>query len=554
MFRSWSNAKAASLLRIEVVLGLFLTLVIVAIHLIHLFHGGGLWRDEVSALQLGLKPHLSQVWSNLGFDSFPILFSILLRFWASLGFESDLGFRFLGLLIGFAVIAVLWWNARLFSGTAPTISLLLFALSPITIRWGDSLRAYGLGIFFDLLFLGLIWKLSRSRSWRLYLLASLVALLSVQSLYQNAFVVGSICFAGVLVTLLRRDIRSSGLIVATGIPAALSLLPYWGLVTRAREWNVVAEAPFGLPRMLEVLHRALSAPNDLAIWLWVTFGVAAIVASGYLLLRNFSSPDNETVELSLFFCATFVATTLSYYLFLKILHFQTETWYYLVWMAIAAVITDALLSRALRDHWASALRLGFATLAVAFLVPEVAESARTRMTNGDLIAKYLNHAAAKEDFILVNPWFSGVTFNRYYSGQAPWSTLPPLSDFEVQRHDLFKQQLEGNQPLRPVLEKIESTLRDGHCVWLVGYLPFALPPRPAPRLQPGRQTETGWRGGPFMMAFGMEVAYFVQIHASTVEAIKIKLDDPVNSYENQRLARISGWQEPSNGGVAVIRE
>jgi hypothetical protein len=554
MFRSWSSSKATSLLRIEVVLGLLLTVVVVAIHLLHLFHGGALWRDETSAVQLGLKPDLSQVLSNLGFDSFPILFSILLRGWVSLGFESDFGFRLLGLFIGLAVVAALWWNARQFSGSVPTISLLLFALSPITIRWGDSLRAYGLGILFDLLFLGLIWRLSQRRSWTVHLLASLVALLGVQSLYQNAFVVGSICFGGIVVTLLRRDFQISALIVSTGIPAALSLLPYWGLITRAREWNVVAEAPIGLWRMAEVLHEALATPNEFAIWLWVIFGLAAIAAGGYLLIGHSSSPNDKKGDLGVFLFATFAATTLSYYLFLKILHFQTETWYYLVWMAIAAVAIDALLSRALRDYWVSALRLGFAILAVAFLVPDAAESARTRMTNGDLIAKYLNQVAAKEDFILVHPWFSGVTFNRYYSGKTPWSTLPPLSDFQVQRHDLFKEQMERNQPLRPVIEKIEATLRSGHSVWVVGYLPFSLPARPAPHLEPGKQTQTGWRGGPFMMVFGMEAAYFVQSHSSTVEAIKIEVDDPVNSYENQRLARISGWRDPSLSGAVVFRD
>ena len=57
-----------------------------------------------------------------------------------------------------------------------------------------------------------------------------------------------------------------------------------------------------------------------------------------------------------------------------------------------------------------------------------------------------------------------------------------------------------------------------------------------------------------MMAFGMEAAYFVQTHSSRVEAIKIQLDDPVNSYENQRLARISGWLEGSSGGVALLQD
>src|SRR2546423_10690436 len=35
-------------------------------------------------------------------------------------------------------------------------------------------------------------------------------------------------------------------------------------------------------------------------------------------------------------------------------------------------------------------------------------------------------------------------------------------------------------PIQPVLDKVESTLRNGHTVWLVGYYPFSNPPRPAP--------------------------------------------------------------------------
>jgi hypothetical protein len=304
--------------------------------------------------------------------------------------------------------------------------------------------------------------------------------------------------------------------------------------------------------MAQVLRDALSAPNDFALCLWAIFGAAALLSCCFLLSKPSSPVAGDDTDLGCFLCTITVATTISYYLFLKLLNFQTETWYYLVWMAIVAVAIDSLLSRALRDHWSLTLRLGFAVLAATLLLPENAELARTRMTNGDLIARHLSQVASKDDFILVHPWFSAVTFHRYYSGQAKWSTLPPISDFEVQRHDLFKQQIERNQPLRPVIEQLERTLRSGHDVWVVGYLPFSMPPRPAPHLEPGRQTETGWRGGPFMMAFGMEAAYYVQTHSLRIEAIPIKVSDPVNSYERQRLARISGWQPDPRSGNAVV--
>src|SRR5262249_9181467 len=153
-----------------------------------------------------------------------------LRAWSCLGLHSDFSFRILGLLIGLTILPVLWWNARQLSSSTPILALLLFALSPVTLRWGDSLRAYGLGILFVLLFLGLIWTLIQRQTRFICSLAMLAAVLAVQSLYQNAFVIGSICLGGLVVTLRRRNYRMSGLIVLTGIPAALSLLPYWGLV------------------------------------------------------------------------------------------------------------------------------------------------------------------------------------------------------------------------------------------------------------------------------------------------------------------------------------
>src|SRR5947199_236001 len=99
MFRNWSRSNAASLFRIELMLGLILTLSIIGLHFTYLFHAGAFWRDETSAIQLALMPNLTDVWSHLGFDSFPILFSILLRGWSWLGFHSDFGFRLLGALI-----------------------------------------------------------------------------------------------------------------------------------------------------------------------------------------------------------------------------------------------------------------------------------------------------------------------------------------------------------------------------------------------------------------------------------------------------------------------
>ena len=40
----------------------------------------------------------------------------------------------------------------------------------------------------------------------------------------------------------------------------------------------------------------------------------------------------------------------------------------------------------------------------------------------------LTAEAGPKDFVIVAQWFCGLTFDRYYQGTAPWSTLPPLTD------------------------------------------------------------------------------------------------------------------------------
>ena len=60
---------------------------------------------------------------------------------------------------------------------------------------------------------------------------------------------------------------------------------------------------------------------------------------------------------------------------------------------------------------------------------------------------------APNDYVIVHPFFCGVTFERYYKATASWTTLPPLDDYTLQRYDLFKAKMQnkgshraGNRP------------------------------------------------------------------------------------------------------------
>jgi hypothetical protein len=305
----------------------------------------------------------------------------------------------------------------------------------------------------------------------------------------------------------------------------------------------VTEVALDWPRIWLVLHRALSDPGPLMFWIWAILFLAAVV-TGCLLLpakKKPQSADNES-ELAWFLLTIVLATTIAYYVFLELLKFPTEVWYYLAWMGVMAVAIDALLARLVRDDRGRLLRLVAVVVLAAILLPGVWQRTSVRMTNLDLVAQRLNQEAGKEDLILMHPWFCGVTFNRYYKGGAEWLTLPPLSDYRLQRLDLFKEQMQLEAPIQPVLEKIEATLRNGHVVWLVGYYPFSNPPRPAPKLPRAGEGPGGWNETPYMTAYGMEVAYFLQAHAGESKPLDVEIKQAVNPFENFPVRAVTGWR------------
>src|SRR6267154_2964827 len=268
----------APIRKVEWFVAIALTGLAVVLHIVNLTHAGGLWRDEAAAVNLALFPSFGEIWTRLEHESFPLLLTILLRGWSAIGFgDADLGWRLFGLLVGLSVLAAVWWNARQFSKSPPLFSLLLFGLSPTLIRWGDSLRAYGLGVFFLLFALGFIWNVARVPSRRAVIVATVAGVLAVQALYQSLFMLVAFCLGGALVAARRRDFKSALLVLALAIPPALSLLPYLGAIGRANQWNVVTQVPLGLSRLWLVFQRALGAPVAVMFWLWTALLLAAIV-------------------------------------------------------------------------------------------------------------------------------------------------------------------------------------------------------------------------------------------------------------------------------------
>src|ERR1051325_8770853 len=237
------------------------TFLAVGAHVLFLTHAGALWRDEAGAVQLAGAPHWGEVWERLPYDSFPALFPPLLHGWSALGFGGDSGLRCLGLLIGLATLAVLWWNARIFGLAVPYASLAMLATNATLLGWGDSLRPYGAGCLLVLLTVGRVWAMVRHLTATRVMLACGAGVLSVQCLYQNVFPLAAICLGASFVCLRRGRFRPAMAALAVGLSSALSLWPYAGVLRESAHWRVVQKMGFNGRAAWATLSHALRSPD-----------------------------------------------------------------------------------------------------------------------------------------------------------------------------------------------------------------------------------------------------------------------------------------------------
>ena len=107
-------------------LGVFASLMIalIILHFTVFTHAGGLWRDEINSLNIATLTSPVDIWGKMQFDSFPILWFLILHAWGYLGFgETDITLRALGLIVGLGSLCTLWLVGRNLSMRLPFISL-----------------------------------------------------------------------------------------------------------------------------------------------------------------------------------------------------------------------------------------------------------------------------------------------------------------------------------------------------------------------------------------------------------------------------------------------
>jgi hypothetical protein len=567
--------------RFEWLFAILILLISVCLHIRFVTHVGGLWRDEANSVNLAGLTSLAEIWRSIEYDSFPIFFVLVLRPWLELfGFYNDVALRVLGCIIGLGLLGALWYNARAFGARLPVLSLALVGLNPMLIRYGDSTRAYGLGILLILLTFGSFWRLVDSPSslpTRRVLTAAVLAVLSVHCLYYNSVLLFAIAAGALAVAVRARAWSKVATVLGIGMVAAASLLPYASMMGRKRAWTFLVSFPGDFAWLWRRACEVLGSPDPLEIWLWVGLFVAglSIVASfaisnlwrGFARLRirtenadtcsgRFTSKLTQPYRIPdavLFAAVALTVGVVGYAAFLRALQYYTQPWYYITIVAFVACGLDVLYGAwpiATRPQVLPMLlrgvRMAVALALLCLVVMPDWEEMPTRHTNVDLLGQRLESLAKKDDVILVPRWECAITLCRYYRGPAEVVSLPPIDDHRFHRYDLVLQQIITTDPIPSVLTKLENVLRSGHHVFVAGELPFPSVPLALPTTSPVyRDPGGGWHGVPYDSAWPLRVGHFLREHALRVGRIEVPVPRQarVQEFEKLDFMMLDGWKQ-----------
>jgi hypothetical protein len=532
----------------ETWVALALTAVIVCLHIARAGEAGGLWRDEAATAHLADAFSVRYVISNVQFETFPLLLPAVLHAYGWIAGASDLALRIFGALVGISIIGALWLNMAIVRRGVPLLGLALLGFNGDFIQWGDALRGYGLGVLLILLTTGLMWRVvERPSAWRIAA-AVLAAIASVQTVFGNAVLLLAIGCGLAILALRRARRREAALVLLIGIVAALTLLPYSAPLHHLQELNVVIRTPTSVGEHYARLDLNLSSSGGWGGTVWPVLAVAALVLAGAAQFKRNplirTEADRDVLLFSGLALAVGVAGT---FCFLETSGYAGAPWYFLGCLGLAGTLLDFSFDTLRAHSWARKGRLALVLLAaVAALLP-ACQQLRVRQTNLDLIAARLNQAAVKEDLVVVDPFYLGISFRRYYHGPAPWLTLPPIQAHEVYRIDLIKSAMlraDQDQVTKPVRDRIAATLASGHRVWWVGWGWYPLVTEAPPSLPPAPSPATGWSSVPYQGAWSQQVSAFLLTHAKSIEDVPVQSDRPVNPFENVLLAVFGGTGQP----------
>ncbi|HZI89403.1 MAG TPA: hypothetical protein VFD83_03015, partial [Candidatus Polarisedimenticolia bacterium] len=383
------------------------------LHLTFFTHAGALWRDEVNSVSFASMPSLGQAYASLRYDSFPLLSTVLLRGWIHAAGGGDPSLRLYGLLVGILFLAALIFAGRALGGGWPLLSLALVGWNPWLVRTVDSIRPYGWGIVFIVATLGCAWSYVRTAKPLWLVLTALGAMAAVQCMYQNAFLLAAILIAGAFTAWRASKPRVALGLLGAGAVAAASLVPYLPAIRAAGAWGALIRAHIPLSRIVTVLSDTIGEGGTPLLLIWIALAILVVVMGARALRQSQPAP-------ALFGATGLLLAAGAYLAAIIATHVQTEPWYYVPLIAVAGPLLDgALGGKRVPEGWKLG-RLVVALVAVAALALPAIALAKTRWTSVDVAAARVGAKAAPEDLIVLNPFWIGMPFQRYYHGPARW--------------------------------------------------------------------------------------------------------------------------------------
>ena len=537
--------SATRLQRIELLIAIVLTVILVALHLFRLASAGPLWRDEISSLTLATQPNWDALWKALIYDPFPALFFTTLRTWHGLFGGSDFALRSLGCLIGFICLAGFWVSARWTNRRAPLLTLALLGFSPTLIIWGDSLRPYGVAVFCIVLVFGALWRVVNDPRPVRIVVAAALAVLSVQAILTNALLLFACGTAAAFVAARRRQWGRAMIVLGVGILAGLSLLPYANVLRATSDWAEIRKFPLPLGVHVGVLAEALQNAGNTSLWLWIAVALAAVTVTIWSQWRSRASAGAlEDRDARLYALLAAVLGCFTTILFFCRLQWPSNIWYYLPMLALVAVAFDQALDFGARSQKAASLRIVAAIACVLSSIGGVVKI-QERASNLDVIGLILEKHAAPDDLIVVYPFVDGITFKRYFHGTTPWLTIPKIDDLGLHRWDQLMEQARTENAIAPVLDRINATLRSGRQVWVATTFPLVAPAGSPPPVLPLRPSQPR-RIGYFLGGWREHLIANLREHTEHSAPINVPLEQPVSRYERSHLFVFSGWKDSAD--------
>lgn len=523
--------------RLEKLVSWLILIASVALHIIFFFHAGGLWRDEANSLALAKLPTFLDNWNAVRLDAHPVGYSVLLKPFVAIGGDNDSWLRMLGCLTGIFASWSVWRMVRIVGGQVPLLFFGLWSLNAITVPYTSSLRPYGLSIVALALFLILMWRFAEDgKIWRL-IGAFVLAFIAVHCHYANLFLILT-ATAGLSLSG-RFEPEKVRWVLCCGMLPCLSLLCYLPSLHEARSWADMLQSGFSWQRPFILIESYWQAPGvDVGIW-WMGGFLLTIGSLFWLISQSQIAASRQRSIMAGVFLLLPLPATMALLASGKTLALP---WYFVSPLVPVVFSGDVLIGLLLRNGlWLRVGRLALTCFICSQLFLASKEMVEYRQTNIDLIAEKLNVEAQKNDLILVGDWVEGVSFSRYYRGTAPWQTIPPLADHSIHRFDLAHRGLGHYSQLAGYLARMESTLRGGGRIWIVGDIGLdqtkarqfeAFKPN-APLHNYAVHTEN-WK---------LRVAQLLYDHGGKTNHFWLPEEQPVSSYENPPLFVINGWRD-----------